>query len=641
MADPTEQGSTDEPLPPTELVSRALPLTDEPTATFDLAGESQTTGFVPSFRVPVAPAAEPKFPAAGEHLGDFELVSVLGKGAFATVYLARQVSLGRQVALKVSANRGTEARTLASLEHDHIVTVFSEDTDPAANLRLLCMQYVNGPTLERVLKYLSERPRQTWSGALILEAIDALSSQPAMFDPAALRDRELLGGSDYFEALCWQGARLAEALAHAHGQQVLHRDIKPANILLNRYGRPLLADFNISLDRERVRGATGSMFGGTLNYMAPEHIDAFNPAEKSTTAEAVDERSDIYSFGVVLFESLTGQLPFEPARKGQRPTELLRSLAAGRRAESPAPSRLTAVPEVLDWTVRRCLDPVPAQRFQSGSDLAHALEGCREHRQVGKEMPPAGPITRAVLHRPLLIGFGLTVLPHLIASVVNITYNSSRIMDELSPEQQRTFDLLVLAYNAIVYPFCLFLLWRVMAPIGRAWRALGGQSVPSAAAVAEGRRQVLKLPTWAIILACIGWLPGGVLFPLAIHFLTGPISPEIFGHFLVSFTISGLIALTYSLFAVQFLVLRVLYPRLWIDAYHMRHQAAAELGPLSRRLRWFPLLAGLIPLAVAFLMVGAPEWFRQTLIALGAFGFSTAFSFRSYLQQVLMVLTGK
>lgn len=653
MADsPTEhddQSSTGAPLPETEMIRSLERTTDDPTADFERVDESSTTGFVPSFRAPTRAPLVPSFPLVGEQLDDFELLAVLGQGAFATVYLARQISLGRQVALKVSANRGSEARTLASLEHDHIVRVFSEVVDAERNLRLMCLQLVNGPTLEKVLKRLANRPRAEWSGAAILEAVDHLSHQPALFDPAALRDRELLQRGDYFEAIGWLGGRLAEALAHAHSQRVLHRDIKPANILLNRYGRPMLADFNVALDPERVRGATGAMFGGTLNYMAPEHLDAFNPEEKAITPEAVDERSDLYSLGVVLFESLTGQLPFGPAVKGQRPTEVLRQLAAGRRAEAPSPRRLVEVPEVLDWTVRRCLAADPAQRYQTAGELANALEGCREHRQVEKELPPAGPITRAILRQPFLMGLGLIVLPHLVASVVNISYNGMRIVGVLSAEQQRTFDLLVLAYNLVVYPACLLVGVRLLAPLGRTWRQLGGDVLPTATAVAEARQLVLRLPRWAIALACIGWLPGGLLFPLALQAFAGPIAPAIFGHFFISFFVSGLIALTYSLFAVQYLVLRVLYPRLWVDAHGLRQQAAGELEPLNRRLTLFAILAGMIPLVGAMLMLGvAPEQdtpaFRllvMALIGLGALGFCAALAISRQLQQVLTVLTGQ
>src|SRR5438105_5445421 len=116
----------------------------------------------PTFRAPAegVPANQaPAFPAPGQRIDDFELLRMLGEGAFGKVFLARQISLDRQVALKVTANWGNEARTLASLEHDCIVHVFSEMVDRQSNLRLMCMQYVPGTTLQEIIRGLENRPR--------------------------------------------------------------------------------------------------------------------------------------------------------------------------------------------------------------------------------------------------------------------------------------------------------------------------------------------------------------------------------------------------------------------------------------------------------------------------------------------------
>src|SRR5262249_26611154 len=159
-------------------------------------------------------------------------------------------------------------------EHEHVVPVFAETVDEERGLRLLCMKFVPGTDLERLTRELGRLGPAGRSGQAILEAIDRLCRPQALFDPAALRGRGRLAHCDFAEAVCWLGARLAEALAHAHSRGVLHRDVKPANILLNRYGRPLLSDFNLALSsRDEFREET---FGGTLRYMAPEHLDAFN-----------------------------------------------------------------------------------------------------------------------------------------------------------------------------------------------------------------------------------------------------------------------------------------------------------------------------------------------------------------------------
>src|SRR5205085_166227 len=231
-------------------------------------------------------------PAPGQVLGDFELLEVLGSGSFATVYLARQISLGRQVALKVATNQDSEARTLASLEHEHIVHVYSETIDEQRGVRLLCMKFVPGTDLERIMRALARRGPGEWNGQAILDAIDCQCRHEAMFDLAALRDRDRLADMTFDEAVCWLGARLGEALAHAHSRGVLHRDIKPANILLDHYGRPLLSDFNLARSMQNDTGK--EHFGGTLRYMAPEHPAAFQPFS-GVGQDQVDERSDISS----------------------------------------------------------------------------------------------------------------------------------------------------------------------------------------------------------------------------------------------------------------------------------------------------------------------------------------------------------
>ena len=114
----------------------------------------------------------------GQTIEDFELVAVLGSGAFSTVFLARQTSLGRFVALKVTANVGGEARTMASLDHDYIVKVFSETVLADRNLRLLCMQFVPGTTLGPVIERLAEHSSTVWTGAELLAAIDRLAAGP-------------------------------------------------------------------------------------------------------------------------------------------------------------------------------------------------------------------------------------------------------------------------------------------------------------------------------------------------------------------------------------------------------------------------------------------------------------------------------
>ena len=118
----------------------------------------------------------------------------------------------------------------------------------------------------------------------------------------------MLRDFDWTETVCWLGARLAEALDYAHTHGVVHRDIKPGNILLSQYGRPMLVDFNLAFQPLSDMDEPASPLGGTLAYMAPEHLDAFSrePRRRRPSRQA----ADIYSLGVVLYEMLTGGLPF-------------------------------------------------------------------------------------------------------------------------------------------------------------------------------------------------------------------------------------------------------------------------------------------------------------------------------------------
>src|SRR5262249_40190375 len=155
----------------------------------------------------------------------------------------------------------------------------------------------------------------------------------------------------------------------AHRRGVLHRDIKPANILLNRYGCPFLADFNIAFDGRCDHGRAGGMFGGTLAYMAPEHLRAFDPADP-TLPEAVDHRAALSVLGMGLSELLTGRRPSGGAAHANDPLNLLRELAAERHAATPSARAIqTNMPEALDRTLQRCLHTEPDRRYQSATEL--------------------------------------------------------------------------------------------------------------------------------------------------------------------------------------------------------------------------------------------------------------------------------
>ena len=170
-------------------------------------------------------------------------------------------------------------------------------------------------------------------------------------------------------------ARLADGLEHAHSRGLLHRDLKPSNILLAGDGTPMLLDFNLAVAalpdpaETEIRRA---LVGGTLPYMSPEHLDAFNP-RGNTPPEAVDERSDIYALGLILFEMLAGEHPFPDALDAGSQIDAIERLIASRRTVPSLRRRCPGLPWSLDALVAKCLAFDPDRRYARARDLAEDL----------------------------------------------------------------------------------------------------------------------------------------------------------------------------------------------------------------------------------------------------------------------------
>ncbi|MBA4067215.1 MAG: hypothetical protein C0501_26615 [Isosphaera sp.] len=559
-------------------------------------------GTGPPPTVPLAPAgagtvahpgtvlqAEPPEALGLPRVAGFEILGELGSGSFGQVYLARQLSLGREVALKVARRPAdpsaaatgvdpdtgrNEGRLLAGLEHDNIVKVFSEFRDPDSGARGLCLQYVPGADLGTVLRHLRGDGRVPRSGADILAALDAARRGEAAFDPVAARWRDNLAADDFPQAVCRLGGRLAEALAFAHDKGILHCDIKPGNILLTAYARPMLADFNVAFDRAR-RPARG--VGGTVAYMAPEH----RAAVVSPDGGRVDERCDVYSLGVALHELATGRRPAVRADGGDALGDVPRELAA---------------------VIRRCLATDPADRYQTAAALAAALTGAWHLLAARRALPPPGAVGRWVVRRPVLALALAGALPHLAASVVNISYNAVEV--RLDDAQLRAFAAVTVGYNAVAYPVCLGTMFVL---IRRIKRGLDGPARSDGPAADALRRRVLRLGWQSAVLGAVGWLPGGLLFPLAIDLAAGPVGWATYAHYLVSFTLAGLIGVVFTYLLVAYVALRALLPRLGNPDAHAPAAGWAAVRPLTAPFGLLMVLACAVPLAGAVLLVATAE----------------------------------
>jgi serine/threonine protein kinase/Flp pilus assembly protein TadD len=321
-------------------------------------------------------------PQPGETFAGFHLVAVLGRGAFATVFLARQADLARRfVALKVTSRRSMEPQHLARLQHTNIVPIYSLHEENG--LLAVCMPYFGDRTLADVITGFSGGESLPVSGQAFVSTNVGLrdetmvdgrhlsselgTSAKSAVSPSGKQD---IKRKPYVDSVIELVGEIAAGLQHAHERGVVHRDLKPANILLTCEGRPLLLDFNLSEDLV-VNGSRSLEIGGTLPYMGPEHLLAIRDGGN------VDARSDIFSLGVIMYELLTGRLPYATRRVVSNRS--LDEMINDRSGPPPAPRHCNpAVSPSVDAIVRKCLEPNPNNRYGSAHTLSDDLQ-CQLH----------------------------------------------------------------------------------------------------------------------------------------------------------------------------------------------------------------------------------------------------------------------
>ena len=314
--------------------------------------------------------ASPRFPASGERFQQFTIGDELGRGCAARVYLARDESLGgREVVLKVSADRGSEPSILGRLRHPHIIAVHTVATRLEGNLRGLCMPFHPGLPLDEVIKRVNpaRRPASAQSLWDALVRPRQAPGAPAGAAPGGAGWEGFPIRGRYADGVAWVAAVLAEALAHAHAQQVFHRDVKPANVLLTYGDGPQLLDFHLSHDPDSAENAEAALRGGTLPYMAPEQLEAFLDPSRWGSVRA---SADIYSLGLLTRELLIGRGPEAPDPSLPL-ARALRALLDRRIDFRPGLRRGNQrIPHALEAIVERCLAFDPAERYQHASELA-------------------------------------------------------------------------------------------------------------------------------------------------------------------------------------------------------------------------------------------------------------------------------
>jgi eukaryotic-like serine/threonine-protein kinase len=281
-------------------------------------------------------------------LGRYDIIRVLGKGAMGIVYEGRDPNLDRRVAIKTvkvenlapeaaaeyEARFRTEARSAARLQHPNIVSVY--DSDRHEDVAYLVMEYIQGDDLKH---HLDSGDRYSLEQSL------------HMID-------DLLSALDY---------------AHRHG--VVHRDIKPANLLLEASGRLKLTDFGVARMQDAEATRTQGAMVGTLKYMAPEQVQG----------QKIDTRADLFAVGVILYQLLTDQRPFD----GENEFAIIHQIIGH---TPPPPSTVNArLPAAIDAVVARALSKKPDDRYATAGEFAAALRSAVRHAEDPTIVPPVNP----------------------------------------------------------------------------------------------------------------------------------------------------------------------------------------------------------------------------------------------------------
>jgi eukaryotic-like serine/threonine-protein kinase len=579
----------------------------------------------------------------GDVVDDFDLKAQLGEGAFAKVFLAYQRSMQRLVALKISADRGVEPQTLAQLNHPNIVRVFDQRRIPQKNQRLLYMEFLAGGTLHDILAHVRTIPKEERTGAAMVTAIDKMLERRGA-DKIDSSARRLLESATWPQAVAWIGARLADALAAAHSRGVLHRDIKPANVLLGADASPRLADFNVGFC-SKVEGATPhSFFGGSLVYMSPEQMEAYNPAHERSAAD-LDARSDIYSLGVTLWELLTGERPFADDRlDGAWSVALL--AVTNRRRGGLAPKAYAAVPrdcpDSLMRTLVRCLDSDPAKRFADAAGLARVLDLTLYPRTQKLLDPPTNNWRRVARRWPLCAMLAAGLIPNILAGWFNFTYNFSEVItrDGATVGLREAFPWIQMCINGLAFPLGVVLFIVLARPVLGALRndPQGTPLLPDDE-LAKLRRHTLMLGHYGVRIGVGLWLGASIMYPLLLRWrvpdLPGAEFRDLFMHFLASLAVCGLIAAAYPFFLGSALGTSAFYPT-FVRPGTTTPYDAADLASLERALWPHLALAAAVPLvgvAALVLVDTRQHWPMLTLCGSGLLGLVMAVALMKHIQR--------
>jgi len=578
----------------------------------------------------------------GTRIDDFELLIELGKGSFATVFLARQFSMQRLVALKISSDRGDEPKTLAQLDCKNIVRVFDvrDILDPPC--RLLYMKFVAGGSLHDIITQSKELSLVDRTGEFLLSVIDERASKTGQDAPLDSRTRHRLLSMKWFEVVFWIGSQIGEGLAYAHKNQVLHRDLKPANVLLTTEGVPQIVDFNVSFC-EDVEGSTAeSFFGGSLAYMSPEQLEAFDPTHPRKP-NSLSASSDIFSLGVIIWEMLFGQRPYQDQVRDTDFPQMLRQLVEHREAfldnlNIPEDAKLWDID--LKGLFAKLLEPNPDNRCQKANAIAGELRLLSDQRSRNLLRPAETTFSRLMKRWLVSFVIAAVVLPSLGAAVFNYFYNFKSIIEPKGESVATIFEQVQLIINATAFPIgigiLMFLGWTLRTRIKRLNSKENRHGEANSAF--ELRRHITRLPLICVIIPISIWTLAGLAYPVAMNIAGSALTWSDSLHFVTSLILCGLIAAVYPFFLTAFTAIRVWYP-IAFKTEQIQHEDIRMIDQFIGRSWFFMALAALLPTFSILLMVTTQVESDRNLLAILAgtsfFGLGLIFMIFQKLQRHL------
>ena len=298
------------------------------------------------------------WPRPGQRVNNFLLVEQLGIGAFSRVFKALDVLMGnREVVVKLTSRPAAESQLAGPLDHPHLAQMLSVSVDKKSGLTVLCMPY---------------RGRLTCADLRSISPFNSLHSVDDATPPTW----------EYIQTVVEITATVADGVQHLHDHGVIHRDIKPPNIVLSQKFDATLVDFNAATPFADASG----LVVGTLPYVAPEILDGIRAG--GMTGLTISPRVDVYSLGLVCYELLAGELPFEVPEIG---TKTIAPYDVLRRAQFknwvPLRDRNSTVSRSLAEIVSRAIDPDASRRFSTAAQFCRALR---------KEMRPLARLKRRI-----------------------------------------------------------------------------------------------------------------------------------------------------------------------------------------------------------------------------------------------------